>query len=304
MYGDFMKSVNVILICLAILLAPTLYADVVDTSAEVVNSPPVASSAVINNGFDVTLTEGTNTSVLGTVIITDNNGCPDILGVNGTFYRSAVGVTGADDLNNHYSSLCVSNGDCSGSADITETFNCTFELVYYADPTDAGSIYETDEWFFNALPYDNVSGTADNASVEMSTLTALSITTSIDFGGLALGANTGATNQDTTIINTGNEGIDVSVDGYGTVDGDGLAMNCTIGNISVNYIEYDVSTFTYGGGTQLSDSASDVDLDIAQRTDGESSELLYWGLGLPSSGLSGTCSGRVQAIAVSDPYLL
>ena len=96
------------------------------TSASVTNSGPVASSAELNGATDITLTTNTTTSVVGTVTITDNNGCEDIDSVSGVLYRTNItGGAGASDNNRtHYSATCTSNNDCTGGgSDLTETYN-------------------------------------------------------------------------------------------------------------------------------------------------------------------------------------
>ncbi|RMF06702.1 hypothetical protein D6764_01645 [Candidatus Woesearchaeota archaeon] len=276
----------------------------INTSASVQNSPPVASSPVINGGNDITLTEGTTTEVLGTVTVTDDNGCTEIQTVDAVLYREGVGEIAGDDENNHYSATCVGNNDCINSSDLDQTFNCTFNMWYYADPTDVGSIYESEVWIFKVTPSDVDTGTPANTSVEVNTLTAIEISPlTIDYGALALGADTGAFNEVLTINNTGNEGVDVSVDGYGSVDGDGYAMVCTVGAIPLSYEQYSASPFAYGAGTALTDTAADVNLNIAQRTTTPTTADLYWGFGMPASGVSGSCSGVVNILAVSDPQL-
>jgi len=71
----------------------------------------------------------------------------------------------------------------------------------------------------------------------------------IDYGDMAVGAT--STVQEANNTNIGNRRINISVYGYGHTPNDGLAMNCTIGNISVENEKFslvsgaDFDTFGY-----------------------------------------------------------
>ncbi|MBI2410381.1 MAG: LamG domain-containing protein [Candidatus Kerfeldbacteria bacterium] len=277
------------------------------TTTAVSNAVPVASSTSINTAAaSVTLTENTTTAVTVTTTVTDTNGCSDIASAQAKFYRTSVGSGAADDDNNHYTVSCTQDGgSCGGGGDNTATYTCTINTQYFADPTDAASVNSTDNWTALITPSDATeSGTTDSDTIEMNTLTALNVTSSVSYGTLALGANTDTTNQSTTITNTGNEGIDVSVSGYGSSPADGYALSCTIGKVSIGNEEYSTSTFDYDlAGTALTGSATEIDLDIAQRTDASTTGTLYWGMGMPTTGVDGSCSGTITFTAVSDPNI-
>lgn len=283
-------------------------ADKASSSAGVSNVAPVASSANIKDSAStIHLTENSTTSVSVKATITDKNGCEDIKSVEVKFFRTGVGASASDDDNNHYTVSASSDGKCTGGgSDLTDTYTATIDVNYYADPTDSGSVYSSDNWTAVVTPSDSSSsGTSDSDTVEMSTLTALNIkTASIAYGNLALGADTGSTDQSINVINTGNEGIDVDLDGYGASDSDGYAMKCTKGTIPIGNEKYSSTTSTsYSSKTSLTDSATKLDMDIPQRTSTTSSDDIYWGLGMPSQGVGGSCSGVVVFTANSDPNL-
>lgn len=282
-------------------------ADLADSNVTVGNMLPVASSANIDSGAaSVTLTENTTKTVTVTATVTDDNGCEDITSVQVKFYRTSVGDAASDDENNHYTITPTQDGgSCTGLGDLDATYTATIDVYYYADPTDAGSIYEADDWTAKVTPSDGVgAGTPDTDTIEMSTLTALDVTPTINYGSLVLGEDTGAVDQTTVVTNTGNEGIDVDLDGYGSVDGDGKSMICSFGDIPIGNEKYSTTTATdYSLKTALTDTAVEVDMDIAQRTTAVTTDDAYWGFGLPASGVYGTCSGKVVFTAHSDPNL-
>ncbi|MDP3882565.1 MAG: hypothetical protein Q8Q48_00730 [Candidatus Staskawiczbacteria bacterium] len=265
------------------------------------NTLPVASSVSIDSGaLSVALTEGTTHNVVCAGTVTDDDGYADITSVTAKLYRSAVGAGGGDDNANHYT--LTGDGNCipSGGLGNTETYTCTFPVYFYADPTDAGSSYEAQNWECEMTPTDTVgAGTADTDTIEMASLTALSATASINYSAIALGADTGTTDQTTIITNTGNRTIDAQVDGYGAEDGDGYSMTCTIGTVTIGSEKYSLSASTaYASKDALTDTAFQLTaFNLAQGA--SSTKDIYWGMGLPASGVGSSCSGKVNFTAVN-----
>ncbi len=289
-------------------LAASAVAEDVNVSANITNVVPYAGSTTMNSGAPVTLTANQTTHVWGTSVIVDDNGCDEISAVNATFFRTNVaGGDGAtDDPRNHYSAACVSAGDCESGDDTMETYNCSFDIKWYADPTDVGSIYADHNWTFNVTPHDETSGTSDSDVMEMQTLTSFEIPAlTLDFGVLALDANTTNENHSLLVRNTGNEAIDMNLRGYGAAELDTYCMACTVGNVPVGYLEYSNEEFTYGFGADLAnaDALSNINLDRGTSVTERPQTLMYFGLGFPDSGVGGTCSGTLVFTAVSDPFI-
>jgi hypothetical protein len=119
----------------------------------------------------------------------------------------------------------------------------------------------------------------------VNTLRALNITatTTINYGTLDPGQNTTSTNQQITVTNTGNAAIDVRL--YG------IDMTSNGNTIDTANQEYSLSPFAYGAGNDLKESPSydDVDADLPKPTQSpsNSSDIFYWGLGVPSPMPSG-----------------
>ncbi len=287
-------------------------ADQASSGGTVTNVLPVASSVTIA-GTSVTLTEAATTTVTATFTVVDNNGCEDIdshgsLDTIAVLYRTNV-ANGADctpDAENCYSMNCTSDSDCvGGGSDLDDTFTCTVDVQFYADATDNGASYSATTWSATATPRDNAGtdGTTHVDTIEMDTTTALDVTATITYTELALGADSGTTDQTTIVTNTGNDNpIDIQVDGYGTTsgDGNGKAMDCTIGTFDIGYERYATTSSTdWSIKTQLTDTAAPIsDFNLAKGD--ASTKDVYWGLGFPATGVGGSCTGKVNFTAVSE----
>jgi len=221
-------------------------------------------------------------------------------------YRTNVtgGAGCTPDALNCYSMSCSQDaGSCTaGGADLAATYTCTASVQFYADATDAGT-YITTDWTATATPRDNAGtdGTTAADTIEMDTLTALNVTTTIAYGALALGANTTTTDQTTVVTNTGNnDPIDIQLDGYGATDGDGYSMTCTIGTITIGNERYSLTAATdWSTKTQLTDTAANVTtFDLAKGA--SSTKNVYWGFGMPSTGVGGSCTGKVNFTAITN----
>ena len=317
-----LKRKGLITSILVLILGLTLYigavheteAATVSSSASVTNVVPSASSASLNGASDVTLSANANKTISATVTITDNNGCEDVDTVNATLYDTfeAVSNSPSNLRNRTINTSCSSNSDCTaGGSDLTVTYTCNFTMVHFANPTDAGSNHSTGIWTVNVTPYDEATGTSTTATQEINTLTAFTATSSLAFGELALDADTGSTNTNATVTNTGNEQLDMQLDAFGNTDGDGFAMNCSLGNVTVSLMQYSSQTFLYNktsnvaaDGINMTDTATELNLDVAQGSEATRAPIedIAFGFGLPLTGVGGSCSGTVTVTAKSDPH--
>lgn len=250
------------------------------------NTRPTASGASVDSdAAAITLNEGTTKNVLCTGSVTDNDGFADITSVTADFYRTSVGTSSPEDANNYYQlsgdSECVPSGGSGNS----ETYTCTFTVDYYADPTDSGSPNSSDTWTCMMAPFDaGGQGSASADTIEVNSLMALSVTASISYGSLNPNADTGGTNQTTTVTNTGNRDMDPLVSGTNMTNGGSTIL--------VGQQKYSASTFTYSsGGTALTTGATAIDLTLPQRTGAAVTDDIYWGLGVPDGTAAGSYSG-------------
>ncbi|HXK32289.1 MAG TPA: hypothetical protein VJ378_02375 [Candidatus Paceibacterota bacterium] len=267
------------------------------------NVAPVVSSMTLNGGSDITLTENTTTNVVVTATVSDNNGCGEVDADGDAFasiYRSGIGWAGcsSDDANNCYRlEACVYGASsCTGGTDLDSTFTCTVAIQYHADPTDVGTLYPTETWLTTVQATDEaLSGNTEVAAgVEMISLSALDITSSVAYGSLAPGQEN-SSDQTTTVTATGNVGLDAEYSG--------TAMASGGDTIPVGQQKYDLtgskvwSSMDYA----LSVSATERELNCAKTTNSASPATAntYWRIQIPSAQPAGSYSGTDTVGAVT-----
>ena len=271
------------------------YAHVPEVS---VNGVPVITSWSLNSDASIALTEGQTTVVMATGSVTDLNGSGDLSYATTTIYRSGVGSKCAADDNNCYrlTSLDCPFTNCSGN---TCDIECTANIEFFADPTDNGSTYESEDWDAELFVTDNSGNVATTTSlgVELLTLWGLSLTSGdIGYGSIELGHDTGSFNVQSTLQNTGNESIDIQLDGTDMTSGSS--------SIPVGNQKYATSTFTYSSCsicTALASTTNTIEVDLEKPTSTTPvTDDLYWGLYVPT-GVNGTTHyGHNTFYAVSD----
>jgi hypothetical protein len=275
-----------------------------NSSFTVNNVAPVVSSVTLNSGSDITLTEGTTTSVVLTATITDNNSCSDVSSVAGSLYRSGIAFSGCDsgpesDANNCYALVSCSVGggnSCDGSSDASASYTCTVNVQYYADPTDANTIYSAENWLASVIATDDDAASSDTevaAGVEMNSLVAMDITSAINYGNLSVGQKNDPLDKVTVVTATGNVGLDEEL------SGDDMDNGGT-GTIDVAYQKYALASSTaYASGTTLSQSPTEAELNCSKTTSSTAATAsTYWGLEIPGGTEPGTYSGTNTITAV------
>ncbi len=266
--------------------------------------PDVINVSIDDDAETITLTPNATTTVNCIAIIRDYNGDSDIAEVNATFYDSVASSSNdADDNNYHYTNssceLIADTGEYNGYADdpYHSMANCTFELEYYANPQD---------WICNVTVADNVSWTGSNTdSITVSQLLAIGVPDTIDYG--TVNATYVSDESIANITNYGNMVINLSLEGYGVTQGDGTAMNCTlgnIGNISIDYEKYNLTSTTAGALSlsefeatyiNLSSTAIIKQFELGVRLNDTFNEAInstYWRIYVPR-GVAGTCDGTI-----------
>lgn len=285
----------------ATLYTPTIYPEATIAGG---NSLPVASAVSIDSGASsVTLTENTTKNVVCSGTVTDNDGYANISAVGAFLYRTSVGTTSASDNNNLYRLYGDSQCVPSGGTGLSETYTCTFPVQYYADATDSGSAYVSDDWTCGMYPRDTVAtGTPATDTIEMASLAALDVTTTIPYGSVDANTDTGSSNQQTVVTNTGNREMDPQVSGTSMTGS---------GTITSSQQKYLASAFTYtSSGTTLSGTPTTVNLDLPRRTDDsngyvaptfQSSSNATDGADVVCAKPTGTASGDLL-VALVDAY--
>ena len=245
---------------------------------------PDITSLYLNGGADIILFAGSTTTILATGTVSDLNGYDDIAYATTTIFRSGVGESCSADTNNCYiasGSSCTLNNCVGDSCDIT----CSTDIYYHADPTDIGT-YAGETWraMLSISDFGGAIATATAPSVDLITVRALSVDSSINYGTLEVNADTGSYNATTTLQNIGNDSIDVAIEGTNLTDGGSSA-------IPVSQQRFATSTFTYSACvfcSSLSSTSANYELDLTKpaSTTPAIEDQLFWGIAIPY-GISG-----------------
>jgi hypothetical protein len=258
----------------------------VTTIVNVTNAAPEILNITIDN--PIILNAGGDKEIACNVTIRDYNGHNDVINVNSTFYYFLNESSDSDDKNEHYT-----NTNCSRISDdgfFTVNYSCAMNISYIA---------YNGTWFCNVSMHDEMNFTADaEVATNISALYALNVTDIIDYGNLAV--TDYSDNITATVTNFGNTDINISVLGYGAVEGDGLGFVCNQGtNISVQFQRYSIdSTAAYGAKKSLNASNTDINTTLLRQTDDTTpvTRNTYWQLYVPPNPF-GVCTGVVRFTA-------
>lgn len=276
------------------------------------NVAPTVTNVTLNSGNDITLTESSTKEVTITAQVSDNNGCNTLLNVRAYVYRSGIGYSGCDATatpNGNYCykvpaepELSCSTSNCSGT---TADYTCTANMQYYADPTDTGSKFASENWLATVKATDggSLTGSAQTTTgVEVKKLIAFSISpNNITYGNVGAGVSIPLTIALTTRA-TGNVGINQTH--HADSQTPYMCTNyssCTGGTpISITKQQYSMTSGTaYGSGTSLSTSPATVLLKIKKPISSTAQQKnTYWGIEVPSGTVAGSYQGQNIITAV------
>jgi hypothetical protein len=271
------------------------------------NVAPVVSAITLNGGSAISLSEGTSIPVVLGATITDNNGCSDISTVVSSLYRSGIGYSACDtggesNSNNCYGAISCSIGGgntCDGATDASASYTCTPNVKYYADPTDANTSYSGQTWndTFKASDESLNDAQTIGSGVVMNSLLAMDLGSSLAFGNISAGQTQTPLTSLTTVIATGNVGLDQTLEG--TDMSDGQSHTITVGNQRYSL----ASATAYSVATSLTTSGVGVSLSCAKTTtDVGATKPTYWGISIPVGTVAGTYSGTNTIIAVKSAF--
>ncbi|MFH0712335.1 MAG: hypothetical protein V2A55_00530 [Candidatus Jorgensenbacteria bacterium] len=269
------------------------YVNSLDLTPAPVNSTPVVSS-VDTSPSPIVLTENGTTTVTITATVTDDDGCDEVFDTGtttATLYRSSLGASCSQNWNNCYVSIALTEVDntCIGGVDTAGDASGTVEVWYIAEATDASSSYSGDTWqaTVKAIDSSNASSTnTDSSPPELSTLLAVDITGSINYG--TVNPTATSTTQTVTITNTGNfNSTDANFSGVGLESG-GNSIVVGSQKYSTTTNEYwDYMDYTLDG------SATRRELNVTKgtATGTPSTQNNYWAIQVPNGTPAGTYNG-------------
>ncbi|MDK2907664.1 MAG: hypothetical protein PWQ87_122 [Candidatus Woesearchaeota archaeon] len=237
----------------------------------------------------VVLSAGGYKTVTCNATIRDWNGFNDIDNVNATLYYYLNKSSDPDDEDEHYTdSTCV---EISNDGQYLANYTCTFDVRYFA---------KNGTWTCNVSVNDTLSyedSLAENGSINA--LYALNVTDVIDYGELSV--TDISDNITATLTNLGNMYINVSVLGYGEVEGDGIGLVCEQGsNISVENQRFSSSLVAWDSKIPLASTSQDMGFTIQKPTseDNPITQNTYWQLYVPPNPFGG-CTGIIRFTATA-----
>ncbi len=213
-------------------------------------------------------------------------------------------------------SCTASTTSCTpGGLDATMDWDCTFPLWYVADPTDGGSPSSTEQWTaaVSAIDNNNATGTYTSSTmpVDLNSFTAFDLNTfAIPYGSLEPGDDTGTLSASTTIIATGNTGIDHLLSGAAMCGTYTNAVTCPVSStstIAVQNQKYGTSSFAYSSPQSfpLATTTAEQEINVPKSTSTSTpaSGRTYWGIFVPGTiTLAGSYTGaNTFQVVVGEP---
>ena len=258
------------------------------------NSPINVSSVLVDDSIlsplnQIDLVTASTRKVTCTSVMEDPEGGP-VLNASARLFSLGSSYDSLDDNSTHYTnSSCFVNSSYSGN---TSLVNCTFEVFYYANPGN---------WTCLTSAQDNLSmGGNSTDDTFINPLLSVGVQSEIDFGSVGVGSI--SDEKIVNVTNYGNVAINLSLYGYGQTPGDNLAMNCTIGNISIGDERYNLTSPNPGQITisQFDSNYQNLTSVYTVRNFGlnkknnsfNATKPTYWRMRL-HPGITGNCSGSV-----------
>lgn len=269
---------------------------------------PVISSLTLNGGNNISLVPNGSTIVNVTGVISDSLGYSDITTITGKVFRTGVWNYATNDctanINNCYTLSGCALSSCAGNSC---NISCSTNIYSNADSTDHSNnyMYSHESWraflrVADLLVNVGYGFSPDNTTNVLETVALTTNTSSVGYGGLMAGANSGSTNQQVIVNNVGNRPFDLSINAtdmcrdYPTCSG-------SYQKIPVANQRYSLTSFTYPGGKALSVSTDNVLLRDAKPTDypSNSSKTIFFGMAVPSGLPTASYSGAINIAAVN-----
>lgn len=269
----------------------------VKTNLTVGNSAPNIIEILVDEDVPITLIPNNTKKINCTARIEDYDTDTDVQIVTAVFFDPAQANAGSpDDNNSHYT-----NGSCRIDTSYGNEYelmaHCLFDIWYYANASD----WNCSVTAIDSFPYQV---TETNSSTILPLL-ALGLPDIIQYG--TVNATYVSEENVTNVTNLGNVKINLSLSGYGFLENDGNAMNCSLGpveNISIEYEKFNLTDTTPGDLTYVQfignytnltsyPVTKEFNLDYRRNENyNEAWNYSYWRIYVPT-GVAGTCQGNI-----------
>jgi hypothetical protein len=309
-----------------------------------VATPTISSSTVTlnnNNTSTVNLTltssSGQTNSFTVKFTVADNNSClnassgNEIASVLANVYRSGVTQASCQTSGNYNADNCYpfavgtstwnincvqDGGSCVGSSSLTATFTCTFPLWYVSDPTDGTAASDTQ--YFSQVWTTSVKATSwagpTSTLVEAAAGTELSSflsyhlnSTAISYGALQPGQTTDPLVATTSLLATGNVGLDETLYGLDMCTTFPGCPVSTTSTVPIGQQHYASSGVAYASGfTALVNPGALFRLGVPKSTatSTNASGSTFWGISVPGTiQQAGNYTGQNTLIGVKSSAL-
>ncbi len=228
----------------------------------------------------------------------DADGFLDLNLVQGVLYANTSNLNDLDNRSIHYTDV-----DCSLPTWNTDgKFSCGFDVYFFAQPVNWTCFVNVSDKLGNVNNSNDTSIIQELLAIDLSQ-------TVLDFGSLQRGYESGTNDFVIDVWNLGNVVFDIIVDTYNSTIDSANAMDCTIGQLSVNNLRFnETPNIDYtlkvpvppAGGLQV--DFNQLPQRASLGVQGTSKES-YWGIEIPSEGvddggLGGSCSGFIRYEAV------
>ena len=297
----------------------------VNNVAPTVSGTSISLTQPITNDIVLINESSETTGFTLSFVASDNNSCDafggldddEITDYNLSIYRTPTGNSSTTctsssifDPNDCYPSdiaptswnlVCTaSSTTCSGSSDSDILYECTFPMWYIADPTGSttASFYTTDDWRAQVQGIDDDTAVGAYAEstvgVDVLPLLAFNLTTiQIPYGALEPGQKNEVLTATTTMVATGNVGLDKDVTGSSMCSTYTNASPC-IPSLTATIPEYEqvfaTSSVAYTtaeglGNTLSSTTPKEIEINIPKSTSTSTPAQrdAYWGIRVPGT---------------------
>ena len=273
------------------------------SSFTVNNVSPSLGSTFLNSGNPITVQlKGATTTVwASSTSVTDNNGCTDLNAATATstvYYSGATNGANCTANNNDCYQIGASSCTISNCAGTTAQVACSAGLAFHTAPTAGdgsdGNTRSGGDWLARITVNDGaLASSTISSGVELNYTTALDVTeTSIPYGTIKSGQNSGSSNATTTVVNFGNTPLDSGVYGSDMSDGG-------VNTIAIGQQHWSLANFTYPAGASTTASTATTSMNVARPTNASAfSSPIYWGIGVPGGKPSGVYSGINTFVAI------
>lgn len=259
----------------------------VNATVNVTNAAPQVFDVKLPPVID--LNAYSNTTVQCNVTTYDYNN--DTIRLNASLFYNTQSPIGAVDQNYRYLNTSCSN--VSGIQDYQINWTCTFSVNYFAN---------NGTWYCNATAIDENDAILTNQSgaSEINPLIAIKMSEVLDYGDYEAGAETDMATAN--ITSAGNRDMNISVEGWGNAEDDGLAFVCEYGSsIPIGNEAWGLTTpLPFSFMTALTNNPDEIEaFTVPQRTS-ETEEVInttYWKVQIPMTAI-GYCQGKIRFTAV------